>query len=1259
MLVGDIDIKSCTRQSDKDRNTSFFHHRFYYGKDSQARSFAYGDERKHTCFVKFQEDTHYYGSFIDAEAFWTYYSTTWNRPRRFFWLIRSFHIAEEGTPLYLDIEWTQGERDDKDAERKLEIIEQAIRHAFRARGFEEITILKETNLSRPLAGGIFKHSYHLFVPEIFFRHNAEGCMREFVVTDIWERQLKSRAEMHYTKAGSMEAKPIVDLGVYTKNRAFRVPGSIKWDKENKEGKNALSLPSREFFLATRLSSYRNVNIHIEPQVAGQTANSTPQRRTRGQTQTGNSTRKKRTCDETQTTQGGEDPTIAAEIQQLLETKGDSFTRVVFNPSSGYYAGKTHPQAGRECLVCQRKHDHENCYFIIRHPDVYYRCQAAKNDQEKKKGVLLGQLLRRETAVELKLEPPISTSMNQSAVPVVHPQSAKLTSEAGTAYHMTAGELQALAKTFPPAAWTDPDLFFAFTTLCKLVDGYQVWANLNTEKKVTIDTQSVWDRADTGYDGYIQDLFAANADGDAKFKKFNDLYKYKKAPTPSGSQPNVTFSAPHIPHEFFDTADCQRKNIKLKSGTGTGKTTATQAYFARHPELPFISVVSRVTLADIHHKAFTRELTPAEQKKMDVDGQPLQSRQVHHYKELNKKANYKSFNYDHSVVIQLDSLVKFGDAAAFHNHVVFLDEVNSMIEHLIKSPTLKNVRVKTLCFLIELLTNCHQIIAVDADLGDLTHLFLDSFSIGREFQFVENTFLSNKDVPAYELHSEAELMTELKDEKQWLLCMDSAQMAKIIYDKLVAGGMHAQTIKLITAASTAAEDTTQAGYIPFTELDKFDRVIYSPKIVYGIDSLIKRPVYAYYQENTIAPTGMAQQISRARHLTKLGYLFAKQQYKSNLTPVDEVRSEIKDQDSWGYKQFKPFETAYGTGRWGKQSHCGVGAEKPERKFYLELLTQTVYTNNCYDTNKRVHFRKMLQQKGFVDASKGIKTRTDKITKEQKAEMKKTERDNFSAEHPRVKELNEYLQIPNEKIDEYKEIFLDSSKLADHWAFSNYIVAKLSEKETRDPRGVLLKKLSDQDDYNPNKVSSIDMKIAQILKLRALVGLPSKDATREQLLVGFPNYPPPPKIAVTENPSRKRKRNPDEALTVVKFCAQTEFEKDLKRKDLSLDALEAFAGDYARAFPCTRERKKNPDFTKLADVQHYLARMYRLCFGATFIKKFVDMRRSPVARVAGAVVSKTRGPRKYTYQFNPSEVDFHLRLIEFRHPIMLPPEFVNVE
>ena len=47
----------------------------------------------------------------------------------------------------------------------------------------------------------------------------------------------------------------------------------------------------------------------------------------------------------------------------------------------------------------------------------------------------------------------------------------------------------------------------------------------------------------------------------------------------------------------------------------------------------------------------------------------------------------------------------------------------MIEYLITCPTLKNKRVITYQFLIGVLKNCHQIVAVDADISDLTHNFL--------------------------------------------------------------------------------------------------------------------------------------------------------------------------------------------------------------------------------------------------------------------------------------------------------------------------------------------------------------------------------------------------------------------------------------------------------------------------------------------------------------------------------------------------------
>jgi hypothetical protein len=72
---------------------------------------------------------------------------------------------------------------------------------------------------------------------------------------------------------------------------------------------------------------------------------------------------------------------------------------------------------------------------------------------------------------------------------------------------------------------------------------------------------------------------------------------------------------------------------------------------------------------------------------------------------------------------IDSLSKFGDAEIFKIHITFLDEVNSMIEYLITCPTLNRRRVSTYQFLIAVLKNCHQIVAVDADISDLTHKFL--------------------------------------------------------------------------------------------------------------------------------------------------------------------------------------------------------------------------------------------------------------------------------------------------------------------------------------------------------------------------------------------------------------------------------------------------------------------------------------------------------------------------------------------------------
>ena len=55
-----------------------------------------------------------------------------------------------------------------------------------------------------------------------------------------------------------------------------------------------------------------------------------------------------------------------------------------------------------------------------------------------------------------------------------------------------------------------------------------------------------------------------------------------------------------------------------------------------------------------------------------------------------------------------------------------------------------------------------------------------------------------------------------------------------------------------------------------ELDDFEIVIYSPKIVYGVDSVMERPVFCLFTGRSVMPDGWAQMIARNRNPTFIKY-----------------------------------------------------------------------------------------------------------------------------------------------------------------------------------------------------------------------------------------------------------------------------------------------------------------------------------------------------------------------------------------------------
>ena len=317
----------------------------------QCACFEYGDALAHEIFVVFHPNqgggNRYFGSFTNIDTFWLYYST-FPETRCFNWINRSKELPAEKTILYLDVEWWQDEADDVAAEHKLETVQTAIRAVVG----KDATIDIERNLSRPdIQKKKYKHSYHLYVPGIYFEHNAVGCMDE-----VFQR-IQAKCDLWYLK--ETKRTHILDAGVYTLNRAFRIPGSVKWDSRN----CPLPLPSKDFFERTRLCGYRHVNTVHYPALNSPT---TTNKRKRSSITT--TPKHAATADD--------DP-IRAHIQRLLVEKGDPYTQV--HPK--HMTGLTNKTHGRKCLLNPNlTHRSNTCWFQIDNDKkmIEYRCFSRRH-----------------------------------------------------------------------------------------------------------------------------------------------------------------------------------------------------------------------------------------------------------------------------------------------------------------------------------------------------------------------------------------------------------------------------------------------------------------------------------------------------------------------------------------------------------------------------------------------------------------------------------------------------------------------------------------------------------------------------------------------------------------------------------------------------------------------------------------------------------------------------------------------------------------
>ena len=95
---------------------------------------------------------------------------------------------------------------------------------------------------------------------------------------------------------------------------------------------------------------------------------------------------------------------------------------------------------------------------------------------------------------------------------------------------------------------------------------------------------------------------------------------------------------------------------------------------------------------------------------------------------------------------------------------------------------------------------------------------------------------------------------------------------------------------------------------------------------------------------------------------------------------------------------------------------------ESKLYEEMLCDLEYEEDCYNTNKALHFKIIAQEKGMIDQENKIQRSSTLELDMESNILEKEKKDNFDPKDEKHQDLNAYLEFPLEVMVENKDIFL---------------------------------------------------------------------------------------------------------------------------------------------------------------------------------------------------------------------------------------------
>lgn len=405
-----------------------------------------------------------------------------------------------------------------------------------------------------------------------------------------------------------------------------------------------------------------------------------------------------------------------------------------------------------------------------------------------------------------------------------------------------------------------------------------------------------------------------------------------------------------------------KIIAIKSPTGTGKTQFLKKILSKYPELPVISIVSRVNLA-YEQVSSLKTIDNFQTYRENIDSRKLiiQLDSLKWLSSLEVQELYEEDKNEDVVEDKFD-FVKEGKYLKFEEGIVILDEVNSLLEYF-RSSTLRNNRKKIFLLFITLLKNASKIICMDADLCDMNMKFLFDVIESKDHILIYNQYKNRLGVNCQVFESDKRmklvLIEHIQNLKYFIASFDSKSYMIQLVDEIMdyiksnnicdKDGVPIEN-KFKIYASGIGEDQ-----IDTKEWEK-SFVFFTPKVIYGVSyTYSQKNVFCFATKETLNALHINQQIQRCRNQSNL-FIFCKD--KKNFRKYESME-EVSENTNMMIDHYidatEELRELY--------QNTKVIDPKNEVRFYRDIYNHVIYTNDILKSHTKEYLIQILKKYGY--------------------------------------------------------------------------------------------------------------------------------------------------------------------------------------------------------------------------------------------------------------------------------------------------------